>query len=728
MKARISVWVFLVAGLFGLAAKIFSCGPSFPNSLLLGGDGSVLAAPFSDFGREMAVLGLIKPGVEPEPDPVAATIKADLEDLKMALSKGGGTNSAEILQTYSKWRKAFMSQAERRTKDADTEEPEAGAPAEPSVETPAIPDGLPEEFALYLAGAAAWHAGHLEEARKSWEELMRLPWQSRLCKSTWAAFMIAKSWESDPAKMKEHFAMVRDLQANGYADSLGLARSSWGWEAQMELRRKRHKEAIHLYLRQGNLASALLSLQFAAQKALEDSECDLAELAKDPECRKVLTAHLISAARGRDSEERTSAVSRWIEAVEQGEVTEVETAERLALAAYQSGDMDLAERWIKKAERSPTARWLEAKLCLHKGNVEEAALLMREVSRLFPQDEAAKDRPPTRLEQTLTVGNDSDTAAAHVLGELGVLRLARREYAEALDALTRGNFWPDAAFVAERVMTLNELKEYVDSHPVEDSGLRSKAGESAKEPGGADDASGESREPASHTIYDGGMGLKAGEKVRYLLARKLTRMSRGEEAKPYYPKEMLATHARFMDLLARANDEDRPKEERASSFVEAARLARVQGMELMGSELDPDWFILDGQFDWDLTPENRLESAKGQELAPTPDERARTKAPNVTVPRRFHYRYVAAELGWNAALLMPNNSDETARVLCECGSWIKYLDPPMADRFYKALVRRCRKTPVGAKADQLRWFPLLDENGNLREKAKEAADPEPPAL
>ena len=27
------------------------------------------------------------------------------------------------------------------------------------------------------------------------------------------------------------------------------------------------------------------------------------------------------------------------------------------------------------------------------------------------------------------------------------------------------------------------------------------------------------------------------------------------------------------------------------------------------------------------------------------------------------------------------------------------------DRFYKALVRRCGRTPLGALADRLRWFP-----------------------
>src|SRR6185295_4947490 len=81
--------------------------------------------------------------------------------------------------------------------------------------------------------------------------------------------------------------------------------------------------------------------------------------------------------------------------------------------------------------------------------------------------------------------------------------------------------------------------------------------------------------------------------------------------------------------------------------------------------------------------------------------------------RRFHYRYQAAFLGWEAAKLMPNHSNDTALVLWTAGSWLKDRDPATADIFYKALVRRCRKTALGAAADLKRWFPELDDNENV---------------
>jgi hypothetical protein len=101
-----------------------------------------------------------------------------------------------------------------------------------------------------------------------------------------------------------------------------------------------------------------------------------------------------------------------------------------------------------------------------------------------------------------------------------------------------------------------------------------------------------------------------------------------------------------------------------------------------------------------VLPPSQDESRRARESAPESDEES-------------HFPFQAAELAWQAALLMPDNSGDTARVLCQAGTWIKSLDPKKADVFYKALVRRCRRTAIGAQADKMRWFPLLDADGNL---------------
>ncbi|HAM72015.1 MAG TPA: hypothetical protein DCM86_10265, partial [Verrucomicrobiales bacterium] len=81
-------------------------------------------------------------------------------------------------------------------------------------------------------------------------------------------------------------------------------------------------------------------------------------------------------------------------------------------------------------------------------------------------------------------------------------------------------------------------------------------------------------------------------------------------------------------------------------------------------------------------------------------------------------------LAWRAAGLLPDNTDEKARILCTAGSWLKVRDGDAADVFYKALVRHCRKTAIGRQADEMRWFPVLDESGNPRPWKRPAATPE----
>ena len=157
---------------------------------------------------------------------------------------------------------------------------------------------------------------------------------------------------------------------------------------------------------------------------------------------------------------------------------------------------------------------------------------------------------------------------------------------------------------------------------------------------------------------------------------------------------------------------------------EAAQLARYKGMELMGTEVEPDWYSLDkGDFELEASSEIRAKPSAAEVVPPTSDERRRL-ARHSEPRKRFHYRYMATDLAWEAAELMPNESDETAKVLCEAGSWLKKRDPRAADRFYKALVRRCGSTSLGKKAAELKWFPKLrdDEPEDVQASATGPAD------
>jgi hypothetical protein len=279
---------------------------------------------------------------------------------------------------------------------------------------------------------------------------------------------------------------------------------------------------------------------------------------------------------------------------------------------------------------------------------------------------------------------------------MGAVKLARREYTEALEALLCSGFWMDAAYVAERVLTIEELKSYTERNWPELSPATNAPGTFLDDTGVIRRAT-----PVEETTAN----------LRYLLGRRLLRQQRFEEARPFFPTALLAAFDDYHTNLVTGRTDQISQPMRAAALWRAAQTLRTNGMELIGTEVEPDWHIHGGDFEVGVSVASRTNAP--QLLQASADEVNRATRAEVKPDERFHYRYVAADLAWEAAKLMPNNTGETARVLCVAGSWLKNRDPAAADVFYKALVRRCRQTALGAEADRKRWFPVLDETGNL---------------
>ena len=561
--------------------------------------------------------------------------------------------------------------------------------------------------------------GRTNEARADWEALLERPEKERRYRSTWAAYMLGRSWlDADDEKAIRYFQQVASFARSGFPDRPGLAASSLGWEARAELNRKHFDHAIELYLQQLATGdrSATISLREAAAKAL-NSDRDLICLATNGNCRRVITAFITSRRTleslfntcdmDNSAEANQSIITRWLDAVEAADVSDVDSAEQIALAAYQAGKWDIAQRWIRRAKTTPVTQWLQAKLLLRSGNIEAAAALLDRVARVFPRDEIASNRADTaELKDNLYMDGSTYLSSriipgSEVLAELGALRLARREYVESLDALLRAGFWMDAAYVAERVLTLDELKGYVDRNwPAVEA---------------SSDGTNSDREGACPRTLD----LR--EEIRYLLARRLTRMERGNEAREYFPPRQRPDFDALLQNLVTEGGGGCSSSQRADALFAAAKLVRKRGMQLIGTEVEPDWYIHGGVYEYGVSINSRTNGSTVL-LLPSEDELCRARTHGVIPEQRFHFRYEAAALAWEAASLLSDNSDLTARVLCIAGSWLKNRDPDTADVFYKSLVRRCRKTDIGKLADRMRWFPELDDNGNPIPR-----QPEPPS-
>ncbi len=656
-----------VAVLAAAGPAALACGPFFPNRVIANGDDGVLRLPAGDFASEVAGLRPPPEGFRAEPSDSSDAARehsaaVDVADLDAALA--GDAGRPATVAAYGRFRTAVV----------------AHAPA-------AVPPGLPAEFDRYAQGLAALVRGDLPTARAAWAAVLALPADQRRRRSTWAAYMTARSFlTADPARAAVAFAGVRDLAAAGFADTLGLAAASLGWEAHADLSAHRYPAAIALYLRQAAAGdgTATLSLRAAAAAVLGDPRADLAAVAADATARRVVTAYLL--ADGGPFNRLSPGDPqgpRWLAAVRAADVTDVAGADRLAWAAYRVGDYAAAADWVARAPAgSAVGGWVRSKLLLRAGRIDEAAAVLGRVVHAFPATGPAAE-PVLRGGDGAPADEEVDEArqAPDPLdGDLGVLQLARGQYADALDLLVRSGSWVDAAYVAERVLTPDELRAYVDRH--------CPAVPAAAAPGGT---GWQFRSPAGPTA------------LRCLLARRLTRLGRWRDARPFFTADLQGPLDQYVDGIRGGHDAARPAADRAASLLAAARLARSRGIDLLATELDPDFHAFDGQFEYG--EDDRAAHAHDRLTRPTPDELARLKASAPVEDRRWSYRYTAAAHAWAAAGLMPDGQDATAAVLCEAGGWLKDRDPQAALPFYKALVGRCPETALGKRAVAAHWFP-----------------------
>ncbi len=672
-KTKIALAVAMVAGAAGIAisaAHLQACGPFLPTSVLDSNDADLLRAPIADFENEIQRLFPQAKSPFPANAPAeggdaygqAQTDDADAQDLKAAT---GNEALASQLQT---WRKNLR----------------AGVSADP-------PAGLPAEFTLYEQGAVLYHKGDLAGARSPWEKLLALPEKQRQYRTVWAAYMFGRSLvESDPVLAASKLAQVRALAQAGFPDKLGLAAASFGWEARADWVQKRYTEALALYFQQSATGEpfAIWSLRDCARELLAGDDPTLRELAADPLASRIITAYIL--AKGGPFRDQKTAPSlahtaHWLEIME-AIGKDAPGAERLAWAAYMTGDMNAAARWLALAGKdgriSPIAQWVQAKLDLRAGNIPSAMRFLASAAKGFPQTEEWSGR-------IVNPGDPVYKPGEHAAGELATLKLSRGDYTDSLDLLVRNNFWMDAAYVAERVLSADELKEYVDKNwpPF-------------------------NVKPVKRDVFDDEPLFVSPDPdlLRELLARRLTRLGRWKEARPYFLPPHQAMLDDYIAAIRQGGDPKRSAADRAESLWQAAQIARADGMDLLATEGDPDWHSLDGEFDPGGFSMGRGASEKDATLAPvSKNEEDRAASAAADPDKRFHYRYIACDHAWDAAQLMPDESDQTARMLIEAGSWLKDRDPAAADRFYKALIKRCGNTELGKQAAKLHWFPPLSK-------------------
>ena len=659
--SRHRIVIAALVGLSGIGGAL-ACGPFFPWQLLNDREATLSEAP--------AGLGLMSQLKNLVP-PLQGTLKAvdHVDDADERLSEPMRVEEEEGKSDV------WLALVERpMSQDDYLAKLSRARRARTADETLAAGDGLPAAVLEYIAGANAFSVGKFDAALAHFQAIDRLPPPQRRLREVAAAFMQGRTHRQlgDFASARAAFRAAHDRALAGAPDPIGLGVASLGEEARTALiaaglvdwkpglslsddAPRLIGEAIRLYVEQAARGSKIgsMSLRDVAAMLVSLDPDLLAKVLGDTAVRRLLVAYCIA----NDSE------SDWDDAIngprDDASATVItallvqpapvagEDIDRLAMLTYQIGRYDAAEKLTAATDRA-LGLWVRAKLALRRGD--RAAAI---------RDWSAAVKAP---------GGDLDTAAKNRMqGELAVAQLSDGQFRQSLDSLfpLARVYWGDVAYIADRILTVDELKAFVDGLP----------------PAPAE------AKPAASDSDDVTIVSKPVEAIRTLLGRRLVREGRLDEAMAYFPAQQdIATAYRAAVAAAQPTWRWR-NVSRAEAMFNVAMLTRRQGLELLGTEGPPDFAALDGNFAWGVGQDSPQGTRKTSTNLVSADEASRFAASAPKPDRRFHYRAVASEQAVAAAELLPHGSQAYAATLCWAARFAKDVDDqPRATRIYRLYV------------------------------------------
>lgn len=715
MKARYrrSAWVaFTISGI------ALGCGPFFPDTIL-DNPQAALAVPRVSYLYDLHKLAGTS---SKQTAPTSPSGSAFLDQIPLEVAELKTLWQSEGLEEQEIERRASHYTEVRTTLLKPlTDVTMRDFPTHPDgrIDLPARPLGkeFPVEVADYVEAARLHAAGQTEEARGLWKAILDRPVEQKKLRSLWTAWMLAKTSLGEEECM-EWYARVEEEAKLGGTDILNLRAAAKSWRAP---RLKDPVDSIRMLYESfaAGRESAAIDLRRKSGSLLTSKDPELlARAAADPTVRMLLNIDLHASLdswgsftyRGVNQQEgdSTDTFDAWFAALEKHPEAATESAARIAWSYYSSGRYEDSRRWLGLAKGDDAlTHWLRAKFALRDGDTDGSAKHLAEAIRLRSADgdwHPANHYSETRWhEDAEELKSLSD---GRLLAERGVVSLAQGEYVAALDQLRKAGYWEDAAYVAENVLSTDALLAYV----------RKSAPEWKHEPG--DEVA-----PGERNY---GRGSDPDNRLRWVLSRRLNREKRYSEAREFIPPDLLTTFDRYVKIDKARHSGRFSGEKQAAMIWEQARMHRHYGAELFSTEAGPDG----GAYDWNFPIGNPTHARSRKDgwtfdegddgwgkivssdkpehraiPAVNPDEMVRARRYALKNRNRFHYRYDAADLAWEAGKSLPSNHPLLASLYGTAGYWLAASDPDAADRFYQAIVRRCAKTPEGRSAEEIRWFP-----------------------
>lgn len=693
-----------LVGLSLFPSVILACGPDFPLQLTQNRLNNLSYLPQTTFSQQL--ISLAKPLPWQYQDEPADTQYQWDEVNSRYLSQTQALEYAELDENSLSLVNAIRNAPSL-------------AEAEKIAET--LYERLPPEIIWYTLGAMAFHALDYDWATHYLTKVIELPESERANRTLLALYtlsrieLIQSKRSNDNAHFNRASAYLVQLQeevAKGVADPLRLGLASLGEQAYIllyqgqpfikeikgedeppllgiALNPKILNRVIELYATQAVQGdnSGDDSLLMLTRTMMGKSLTELKPLLQLSNVQKLLITYWQSNTDNLSNNGQLSDMGLKIAEILTIFPTDglmLSQGDKLAAIYYQLGDYSTAEHLIALAKPSGLTWWLSAKLMLQKGDQAGAAKAYAQAVQYFPTKENTQTIVSDDTENT-----DIDPEQAtycRIRAEQGVLSLERGEYLDALSQLLASGdeYWQDIAYVAERVLTTAELKNFIDTHvpAVEHQYLENANNYYNIEP--------------------------INNRLRYLLGRRLLREDITEAPAYFEDPKLNFTAQDYVNALAEARSSKGIDSARA--YWTIAELTREQGMEILGFELAPDYAIYGGGYD-DWNVEEKIPEKEQQ----------RVNASQAIPNKRFHYRYRAAELADIAADLVPHNSQAYAALLCHATGWVLYQDHPLASSYYKKYVANGPFVPWAEHFGLQCELPDFD-SAMEREKANKVAE------
>lgn len=585
---------------------------------------------------------------------------------------------------------------------------------------PARPLGgeFPADVADYVEAARLHACGKTAEARPLWKSILDRQPAERKLRAAWAAWMLAKT-SPDETECLDWYARVETEIQAGATDVIGLRDAAKGWRA---AKMSDPVMAIHFYYDAfaGGKESAAIDLRRVSNRILATgNEAVFTTAAADPMVRRLVNLALHASLDGprqlniqpTPEEAGQFPPTGWLAALEAH--APLDDGARVAWALYAVGRFDESRKWLGlSVKNDPLGMWLQAKFDLRDGNPDAANQHLADaLGAQSKEGDWQPDNPALEQHWLSDMTERQQANQGRLLADAGVVALARKDYLSALESLRKGGYREDATYLAESVISTDGLIKHV----------RKVAPAWSVPPIKNDTIDPYTCLTSSITFYPNRIGFD--NQLRYLLARRLAREKRLKEAREFMPPDLLPLLDHYI-ALDRARCSGRYSGEAGAAVAwRQALIHRHFGAELFSTDGAPDggareWMFPAPDFasarkfqkgwSWDWSREPQLAAAEkpGDQAIPpvTSDEIRRVGLYAVSSKQRFHYRYPAAELAWEAGRMLPKNHPLLPRLYNTAGQWLSIRDPQAADRFYQAMVRRCAKTPEGEAAEAKRWF------------------------